>query len=196
MNESLKMVIVLSLIAVISGGSLAVVDSFTRPQIEINKVKAIKEGLKKLIPEASDFEQMEIQEKGETFTVYRGIKGEALIGWGFLLAGSGFQDKISIVAATNPSIKILLGIEILEQKETPGLGDNIKKNDFRAQFRGLSVMKNIGYVKNKKPEPGSNNIQAISAATISSKKVLDIINDNLKKIRHHREIKKYMGEEK
>lgn len=196
MNESLKMIIVLSLIAVISGGSLAVVDSLTKPRIEINKVQAIKEGLNILIPEATDFEKMEIQEQGETFTIYRAVKGETLIGWGFLLSGSGFQDKISILAATDPAIQTLGGIEILEQKETPGLGDNIKKEEFRAQFRGLSLMKKIGYVKNRKPEPSSNNIQAISAATISSTKLLAIINDNIKIIRNHREIQKHTGEEK
>jgi electron transport complex protein RnfG len=192
MNESLKMVVVLSLIAVISGGSLAVVDSFTRPKIEVNKVKAIKAGLTQLIPEAADFKKMEIQEKGEKFTVYRGLKDDLLVGWGFILSGSGFQDKISIIVATDPGISRLLGIEVLEQKETPGLGDNIKKEDFRSQFKGLSVMKPIGYVKNIKPVSGSNNIQAISAATISSKKLLAIINDNIKKLRSHQTIKQNM----
>lgn len=196
MNESLKMVVVLSLIAVISGGSLAVVDNFTKPQIEINKVKAIKQGLNRLIPEATDFKEMEIREGGDTYTVYRGVRGDTLMGWGFILSGSGFQDKISIVAATNPEIKSLRGIEILEQKETPGLGDNIKTEGFRSQFRGLSVIKEIGYVKNQKPGPGSNNIQAISAATISSTKVLDIINDNIKKLRNHGKIQKQLGEKK
>jgi electron transport complex protein RnfG len=192
MNESLKMVVVLSLIAVVSGGSLAVVDSFTRPKIEVNKVKAIKAGLKELIPGASDFRKMEIQGEGEKFTVYRGLKDNLLVGWGFILSGSGFQDKISIIAATDPDISALLGIEVLEQKETPGLGDNIKKEDFRSQFKGLSVMKPIGYVKNIIPVSGSNNIQAISAATISSKKLLAIINDNIKKLRSHQTIKQHM----
>lgn len=192
MNESLRMVVVLSLIAVISGGSLAVVDSFTKPRIEVNKVKAIKAGLKELIPDARDFQKMEIQEKGKKFVVYRGLKDQQLVGWGFILSGSGFQDKISIIAATNPEISALLGIEVLEQKETPGLGDNIKKEDFRAQFIGLSVLKPIGYVKNIKPPSGSNDIQAISAATISSKKLLAIINDNLKRLRSHQKIKQNM----
>jgi electron transport complex protein RnfG len=186
------MVVVLSLIAIISGGSLAVVDSFTKPRIEVNKVKAIKTGLKELIPGAADFKKIEIQEKGQKFVIYRGVKDQLLVGWGFILSGSGFQDKISIIAATNPDISALLGIEILEQKETPGLGDNIKKKNFRAQFKGLSVLKPIGFVKNIKPLSGSNNIQAISAATISSKKLLAIINDNLEKLRGHKAIKKSM----
>jgi electron transport complex protein RnfG len=189
MNESLRMVMVLSLITVISGGSLAVVDSFTKPKIEVNKVRAIKTGLKQLIPGAADFQKIEIQEDGDKFVVYRGLKDRQLMGWGFILSGSGFQDKISIIAATDPSISKLLGIEVLEQKETPGLGDNIKKEGFRAQFKGLSVLKMIGFVKNKKPMPGSNMIQAISAATISTQKLLSIINDNLKKLRGHQKIK-------
>jgi electron transport complex protein RnfG len=196
MNESMRMVVVLSLIAVISGGSLAVVDSLTRPQIEVNKVKAINQGLKRLIPDADEFKKIEIREQGETYTVYRGEKNENLKGWGFLLSGSGFQDKISIVAASDPSISSLLGIEVLEQKETPGLGDNMKKDYFQDQFRGLSVLKAIGFVKNRKPDPNSNDIQAISAATISTTKLLAIINDNMKKIRNNKDIQAQIGEVK
>ena len=82
MNESMRMVIVLSLIAIISGGSLAVVDSFTKPRIEVNKVKAIKAGLKELIPDANDFQKMEILESGKKFVVYRGVKRSAAGGMG------------------------------------------------------------------------------------------------------------------
>jgi electron transport complex protein RnfG len=196
MNESMRMVVVLSLIAVISGGSLAVVDSLTRPQIEVNKVKAINQGLKRLIPDADEFKKIEIREQGETYTVYRGEKNENLKGWGFLLSGSGFQDKISVVAASDPAISSLLGIEVLEQKETPGLGDNMKKDYFQDQFRGLSVLKAIGFVKNRKPDPNSNDIQAISAATISTTKLLAIINDNMKKIRNNKDIQAQIGEVK
>jgi len=180
MNESLRMVVVLSLIAIISGGSLAFVDSFTKPKIEQNRVKALKEGLKRLIPGAGDFEKTEVTQEKKKFVVYKGIKDKVLVGWGFLLSGTGFQDKISILAATDPQITRLIGIEVLEQKETPGLGDNIKKEKFRNQFKGLSIEKKIGYVKNRKPLPGSNQIQAISAATISTKKLLLIINKNIK----------------
>jgi electron transport complex protein RnfG len=196
MNESMRMVVVLSLIAVISGGSLAVVDSLTRPQIEVNKVKAINQGLKRLIPDADEFKKIEIREQGETYTVYRGEKNENLTGWGFLLSGSGFQDKISVVAASDPAISSLLGIEVLEQKETPGLGDNMKKDYVQDQFRGLSVLKAIGFVKNRKPDPNSNDIQAISAATISTTKLLAIINDNMKKIRNNKDIQAQIGEVK
>jgi electron transport complex protein RnfG len=177
------MVIVLSLIAIISGGSLAFVDSFTKPQIEQNKVKALKEGLRRLLRDAEDFEKIEIIQKKQKFIVYKGLKKNKLIGWGFLLSGTGFQDKITIVVATDPRISRLAGIEVLEQKETPGLGDNITKESFRNQFQGLSVEKEIGYVKNRKPRAGSNQIQAISAATISTKKLLFIINQNIKMLR-------------
>lgn len=186
MNESLRMVVVLSLIAVISGGSLAFVDGFTKPKIEQNKVRALKAGLKQLIPEAEDFEETDIIQDDRKFAVYKGFKDKILVGWGFLLSGTGFQDKISIVAATDPGITRLSGIVVLEQKETPGLGDNIKKENFRNQFRGLSIEKEIGYVKNRKPQPGSNQIQAISAATISTKKLLLIINNNIKILKKNR----------
>lgn len=192
MNESLRMIIVLSLITIISGGSLAFVDNFTKPKIEVNKVKALKEGLKKLIPEADNFEKKEVEYNNEKFLIYKAVKDGSLVGWGFLLSGSGFQDKITIIVAANPKITSLLGIDVLEQKETPGLGAKIDKEDFEKQFKGLSVTNKIGYVKNIKPERGSNNIQALSAATVSTEKVLMIINKNVKKIRENENINKQM----
>jgi len=183
MSESMRMLVVLTLIAVISGGSLAVVDIFTRPQTAENRLAALNEGLRRLMPEAETFEKREVTTNGGTVTAYRGEKDGVLVGWGFLLSGSGFQDKITIVAASDPGITRLLGFEVLEQKETPGLGDNMTKEAFRAQFKGLSLEREIGYVKNAEPAAESNDIQAISAATISTEKLLMIINGNIKKIR-------------
>ena len=189
MNESLRMVIVLTVIAIISGGSLALVDNATKAKIEENKLKSLKEGLKKMIPDAADFEKKEVTAGGETFVVYRAFKGDSTVGWGFLFTGSGFQDKISIIVASNPEITSLLGIEVLEQKETPGLGAKIGKEAFKKQFVGLSIEKEIGYMKNRKPEPGSNCIQAISAATISTKRLLKILNNGMEKIKDIEDLK-------
>lgn len=183
MNESLRMVIVLSLIAILSGGSLALVDNATRERIAENKVKALNEALKTLIPKGDKFNQINIPTTANPITAFQAMAAEETVGWGFLLSGPGFQDKIEIVAATNREVTELLGIEILDQKETPGLGAEMVKPFFKKQFVGLSVSKDIGYIKNVKPDAGSNQVQALSAATISTEKLLIIINKNIKEIK-------------
>jgi RnfABCDGE-type electron transport complex G subunit len=183
MKESVRMIIVLTLITIVSGASLALVDKATKPRIEENKVKALNAGLQKLIPAAKNFVRQETQVEGKKYILFKGLDGEILKGWGFLLSGPGFQDKIEIVTATDPDITTLLGIEVLFQNETPGLGAEMVKENFKDQFKGLSVEEKITYVKYKKPEPGANGVQALSAATISTEKLLLIINKSIRTIK-------------
>jgi len=148
------------------------------------------------MPDAGSFNKEDIKSNGKIIAIYRALKGDTLIGWGFHLKGSGFSDKIEIIVAVNPRITRLLGFEVLEQKETPGLGDNIKKEYFRKQFEGLSINTKIGFIKNRMPEKGSNKIQALSAATYSTRYLLDIINNNMENIRKIDKIKDIIGGEK
>lgn len=196
MNETLRMLVVLTSISVLSGASLAVVDSVTKEKINVNKQYALNKGLKKMMPDADNFKKEDIKSNGKIIAIYRAVKGDTIIGWGFHLKGPGFSDKIEIIAAANPRITRLLGFEVLEQKETPGLGDNMKKERFRKQFKGLSINTKIGFIKNRMPEKGSNKIQALSAATYSTRYLLDIINNNIEDIKKIDKIKDIIGGEK
>ncbi len=196
MNETLRMVVVLTSISVLSGASLAVVDSVTKEKINVNKQYALNKGLKKMMPDADNFKKEDIKSNGKIIAIYRAVKGDTIIGWGFHLKGAGFSDKIEIIVAANNRITRLLGLEVLEQKETPGLGDNMKKENFRKQFKGLSINRKIGFIKNRMPEKGSNKIQALSAATYSTRYLLDIINNNIENIKKIDKIKDITGGEK
>jgi electron transport complex protein RnfG len=67
-------------------------------------------------------------------------------------------------------------MEILDSRETPGLGDKIYKDAaFVANFASLSVDPEIVAVK-KGNKSAPNQIDAITGATISSKAVVKIIN--------------------
>lgn len=193
MSDSLKMVIVLTLIAIISGASLSFVDTATRSKIAENKTKALMDGMKTLLPEAENFKKIDFKSNGKIEGIYKAVKGDNTVGWGFMLSGPGFQDKITIVIATDPQIKTLLGLEVLEQKETPGLGAKMEHKEFKEQFKGKSLEKEIGYIKNSKPKEGENKVEALSAATISTKQLLKIINNNVKNIKEIEEIKQELG---
>jgi electron transport complex protein RnfG len=68
-------------------------------------------------------------------------------------------------------------MEVLESRETPGLGDKIYKDaDFVGSFSPLSIDPNIVAVK-KGTKSRPNEIDAITGATISSKAVVRIINE-------------------
>ncbi|MCP4301969.1 MAG: FMN-binding protein, partial [Gammaproteobacteria bacterium] len=76
-----------------------------------------------------------------------------------------------------PEQKRVLGMEVLESRETPGLGDKIYKDaDFVGSFSALSTEPEIVAVK-KGTKSQPNEIDAITGATISSKAVVRIINE-------------------
>ncbi len=86
------------------------------------------------------------------------------------------------MAGIKPDLETLVGIEILESQETPGLGQEITGDEFKAQFKGLMVLPEITYVKNKLPER-PNEIQAVTGATVSSSAVCSILNEKIEKLR-------------
>jgi electron transport complex protein RnfG len=86
----------------------------------------------------------------------------------------GFQDVVKLMVGFDPATGELTGFTVLEQKETPGLGDKIEKDTaFRGQFTGKQPP--LTGVKGR-PGTTAGEVQTITGATISSRAVLDIIN--------------------
>lgn len=89
-----------------------------------------------------------------------------------------------------PDMSKLTGIKVLEQIETPGLGTKIvvdpsNKQDpfwFPAQFKGVHTSPEIMVIKNAKPTHNYE-VQGITGATISSKAVTRILNDQIADIK-------------
>ncbi|MDD5429770.1 MAG: FMN-binding protein, partial [Candidatus Omnitrophica bacterium] len=95
--------------------------------------------------------------------------------------GQGYQGTIKILTGLDTSLENLLGIEILESVETPGLGQRINDEDFRKQFINLKVSSHIECVKSDTSD--ENQIKAITGATVSSRAVVNILNEEIEKIR-------------
>ncbi|HUT10288.1 MAG TPA: FMN-binding protein, partial [Thermoguttaceae bacterium] len=93
--------------------------------------------------------------------------------------GQGFADRIEVLVGLDATVSTVKGLYVLDQKETPGLGDFIRGEDFRNQFVDKSAAENVVVVKTD-PAPASNQITALSGATISSESVAQIVNDAIK----------------
>jgi Na+-translocating ferredoxin:NAD+ oxidoreductase subunit G len=82
----------------------------------------------------------------------------------------------------DPEASRVLGMRILESKETPGLGDKIFKDEaFVAQFQ-------VAQVPMKPIKPGSGTgdpreVDTITGATISARTVIEIINNRVERMR-------------
>ena len=106
------------------------------------------------------------------------------VGIAFKWKGNGFSPDLALMVGVTPDFSQIRGIEILEHKETPGLGDKIEYQ-WKDQYKKIRFTNKLAIevIKYRKPDDPTSQIQAISGATISSKAVTDIILDGIKNIR-------------
>jgi electron transport complex protein RnfG len=169
-----------------SGLALAGIYLLTLPMIERNRAEALETAIYKVLPGASSrmvfvvrdgvltqFEEAGIPKEEAVFAGYD-EKGTPL-GFAIPAQGAGFQDIIKLLYGYDPKRRRIVGMEILESKETPGLGDKIFKDmKFVGAFGDLAVDPELMVTKKGATQP--NELDAISGATISSKAVARIIN--------------------
>jgi electron transport complex protein RnfG len=169
------------LITVISAVVLAKVYLLTKPAIEDNEKKATEAAIYKVVNSAASYEPAKIG-KLDVYRCYD--KNKKLCGLAFEAEGVGYQDMIKIMVGVNPDLSKILAIEVIENSETPGLGNRIVTPWFEGQFENLDAAAQITVVK-EKPQNDSE-IQAITGATISSQAVVDIINSKIKELKENK----------
>ncbi len=176
MNKRLRMILVLTLFACISGVALALVFMVSSPLIEANLLEELKKSIFLVVPDAKEYEE----KKSEEITYFEcSDRSGSMVGIAFPVQGNGYQGVIKIMVGLTPDLESITGIKVLEQVETPGLGGRIGEDSFQDQFKGIRTEPAVEYVKNKAPE-NNNQIQAITGATISTRSVVKIINKNVK----------------
>ncbi len=168
----------------------------TLPIIEQNKAEALQRAIFRVLPEATasstfsydeskGFELLEGRSDGQEL-LYAGYDDDgALVGLAIEAQGMGYQDVIALIYGYSFSDDAITGIQVLESKETPGLGDKIESDpDFLENFKRLDVSlgdhasklaNEIVPVKNgEKTHPWE--IDGITGATISSVAIANILN--------------------
>ena len=105
------------------------------------------------------------------------------VGWAVLSEGTGFADSIRLIFGWDAKTKRILALRVLENKETPGLGDKIGTAPFAAGFRGREVSTGtpLKGVKADSTPNAANEVDAITGATVSSRAVIRIINAGLRR---------------
>jgi len=174
------------LLGLLYGAALAGVQTGLGPIIEENKRRETFSVIPELVP-GTDREHITALEvetaKGKARRVYRaGGPDDQLRGWVIAAGGLGFADRIDVLIGLDPHVEQITGMYVLDQKETPGLGNLIVEDDFRDQFIDKSALKPLEVVKTE-AAPGSNEIRTVTGATISSQSVADIINKAIDELR-------------
>jgi len=195
---SFKLIFTLGVAGFLSGLILVGIYILTLPAIEANKAEALKQAIYKVLPGCNSYirlknlggQLVEEKEGGDKKQnknaeyIYAGYnKAGDLIGFAIPSEEPGFQDLIIAIIGYDPYKKIIIGFEVLDSKETPGLGDRIKADpDFHANFKALAIDPEIVPVKKGKKQ-NSNEVETITGATISSKAVVRLLQNGMKKWR-------------
>ena len=187
----MRLVATLAVAGALAGLVLVLVHQWTQPRILAYQAQVLQEAVVEVLggPEVTRTYYWiegaftaDVPVGADTASVDRvhvGFDGAGVPTGVALSAGEpGFQDVIRILFGYDPEEGTVLGMKVLESKETPGLGDKIEKDSsFVAAFRGvatplLGVKEGAG-----SGEPGE--VDMITGATISSRAIVDMINNRL-----------------
>lgn len=179
------MIAVLTAIGLLSGGFLAGVGILTQERIEWNKKQEIEAAILKVVPGTS---QNTAFHEEEELTVYEAQDAQnSLIGYAILASGTGFQDKITLMFGTDPSLTRIRRLVILDQKETPGLGAKItSEEDFLRFWQNKDISQSLVLHKPAVASPDELapiEVNTITGATISSEKILKIVNLSVERLK-------------
>lgn len=177
-------------IAMISGFLVVLVYQYTLPIITENKRRALEQAVYAVLPGTHEQRYFSLGPEGLTplgkedlgkanlfagYDTLGKLYGVALEG-----AAPGYADIVRTLYGYSPSCECIIGIKVLDSKETPGLGDKVETDkNFLANFEALdarlnadksAMLHDIKTVKNgSKTQPWQ--IDAISGATITCKAI-------------------------
>jgi electron transport complex protein RnfG len=172
MGEMIKMVVVLTVLSVISGGGLSWLKDFTAPKIE-NQVMNLVKGpaIRQMLKEADNDpveDRFKIKDGEEERNIFVGVfdgKPDTVV---IESTANGFADKVGMVVAIDMADETMRGVAVTTHKETPGLGARAKDDpSFVAQFTGKPLTVPV------KVSQDGGNISAMSGSTVTSRAVCD-----------------------
>jgi len=178
MRELVKMVVVLTVISLASGGLLAALRDGTQERIdnqvlEFVKGPAVRDILKDAAndPIASRF-QIKDGEVLRNFFV--AVIGGQPRGVALESSGKGYGGDVGLMVGLDVVDSKILGVGVTTMSETPGLGARAKTDPkFAAQYKGRKLTEPVKVTQDGGP------INAISGATITSRAVSSGVADAL-----------------
>lgn len=178
-----NMVIVLTAVAVISGGVLASVNNATEAPIKAQSEKALAEGIKNVMATnelqviGEDTIKQDVNGKEQTFVVHNVNDAQGkYLGAAIESTTMGFGGDLKVLVGISTDDKVL-GYTVLQHAETPGLGakaDAWFKNEAAPQSN--IVGRTMDAAKPLTVSKDGGEINAITASTITSRAFLNAVN--------------------
>ena len=157
---TLRPTIILAVICLIATVILAGLNRLTTPVIAANEQETANEIYRALLPEADSFTELPCSREGVTAVM------AADNGAGYVITAQsrGYGGQVPAAVAFSEDGTIL-GVTMMENSETPGLGQKVTEAGFSGQFAGRTAESFT-----------IDDIDAVTGATISSKAAVAAIN--------------------
>lgn len=166
----------------------------TEPTITAYKAEVLRQSISEVLKGPARFDTLYVHEGALTRQLPAGLAAEDVeqiylgftedgeqVGFAIASAEPGFQDIIRLIYGYDVHTETVLGMKVLESKETPGLGDKIEKDmEFVDQFVGVATP--LVGVNSRRATGSANEIDMITGVTISSRAIVRIINNSLERL--------------
>jgi electron transport complex protein RnfG len=182
-NDILRLGVILMAFTAIAALLLAGTNLVTAPKIAAQRAAADIAAQQEVLPAAANFTDLTDQlaavqaDYPDMLGVFAGTDADGNpVGMVFKVAPKGYGGPITMMVGIGQDGRVS-GMKILSLSETPGLGANADKPAFTGQFLGKSASQPLTVVKT--PVSADDQIQALTAATISSRAVTKGVNEAL-----------------
>lgn len=170
-----RLVLFLLVVAAVSAFAVGYAYGITNPIIEQRAAEELINGYHEVYAGAEDYVPMtELPESDVITGIIEAKSGGQTVGALYTVNASGYGGTVSILVGFDVESQTITGIKILSQSETPGLGANCAQDWFAQRFAGKSASSDLTVVKVATEDPSQ--VQAITAATITSSAVTDGVN--------------------
>ena len=180
MREMIKMLIVLTILATLSGGLLAAIRDNTKDRIENQVLEFVKgPAIRSILEEATNdpiVDRFQIKDGDVERTFFVGVlDGEPRAVTFETFGKGGYGGNVGLMVGIDTQDNMILGVGVTTHNETPGMGAKAKDDpNFVAQFKGLALDKPF------KVTSDGGQISAISGATITSRAICTATNEAVK----------------
>lgn len=169
-KEILVPTIVLLVICVVASALLGGTNILTKDRIAAINAQTKAAAMQTVMPDAVSFGEA-VNADSLEYSPALDSQGNT-IGYAFTVPENGYGGDIEVMVGINTDGTVSKVTIVSADDETPGLGQNIKKDSFLDQFSGKT-----GELTVTKNSPSSDTeIQAITSATISSSAVTRAVN--------------------
>ena len=187
---SWKLLLTLTIAGALAGLAVVALYDATLPRIEAYKAGVLRAAVTEVLHAPARADTLWLRDGALTATrpseddarkterVYLGYDSRGRpTGYALSVAEPGFSEQMHLLVGYDAAKHELLGMKVLESKETPGIADDIQRPVFTAQFTGRRApLAGIKSADRERAASDPSAVVMITGATISSRAVLRGIN--------------------